>query len=190
MDNEQLEKRIKWLDDERNKDKRIISNLEDRIFELETKLKGLNDKDREFESDITRLRTTITKVDDFEHTLDRFQADRKKAHKDQEKLFRGWITDAKKDLRTQLRGVETQQKKLIEELKRIKELENQMQARIDEETRFNASLREMEKSAGDIKKDYKDYQRETKAIKVERQKEVKRLTDVQGEQDALRKRVS
>ena len=189
MDNEQLEKRIKWLDDERRKDKSIIAELEDRLHDLEGKLKTYDEKDREFESDLTRLRTSITKVDSFEDNLDSFQAERKKANKDQEKLFRGWINDAKKDLRTQLRGVETQQKKLLEDFKRVKELEKQMSARIDEETRFNASLREMEKSAGDIKKEYKEHQRETKTIKVERQKEVKRLTDVQGEQDALRKRV-
>ena len=189
MDNEQLEKRIKWLDDERRKDRAVISELEDRLHELEIKLKTYDDKDREFESDLTRLRTTVSKVDGFEENLDRFQAERKKANQDQEKLFRGWITDAKKDLRTQLGGVETQQKKLLEEIKRIKELEKQMDARIEEETRFNASLREMEKNAEDIMKEYKEYQRETKSIKVERQKEIKRLTDVQGEQDALRKRV-
>ncbi len=189
MDNDQLEKRIKWLDEERTKDKAILSDLEDRLHTLEAELKSQADKDRDFESDLTRLRTSITKVDSFEENLDTFQAERKKAVKDQEKLYRGWINDAKKDLRTQIRGVETQQKKLIEDLKRVKELEKQMDARIEEETRFNASLREMEKSAEDIQKEYKDYQRETQSIKAERQKEVKRLTDVQGEQDALRKRV-
>ena len=34
MDNEQLEKRIKWLDDERRKDKTIISELENRLLNL------------------------------------------------------------------------------------------------------------------------------------------------------------
>ena len=115
MDNEQLEKRIKWLDDERRKDKAIIAELEDRLHKFETKLKTYDEKDREFESDLTRLRTSITKVDSFEDNLDSFQAERKKATKDQEKLYRGWINDAKKDLRTQLRGVETQQKKLLDD---------------------------------------------------------------------------
>ena len=35
MDNEQLEKRIKWLDDERRKDKAFISDLEGRLLDLE-----------------------------------------------------------------------------------------------------------------------------------------------------------
>ena len=38
MDNEQLEKRIKWLDDERRKHSSIISELENKLLNLEEKL--------------------------------------------------------------------------------------------------------------------------------------------------------
>ena len=38
MENEQLEQRIQWLDDERRQDKALISELEDRLFNLEGKL--------------------------------------------------------------------------------------------------------------------------------------------------------
>ena len=34
MDNEQLEQRIQWLDDERRKDKAMISELEDRFHQV------------------------------------------------------------------------------------------------------------------------------------------------------------
>ena len=125
MDNEQLEKRIQWLDDERRKDKIIISDLEDRLLDLEGKLDSLEAADREFDSDITRLRTTVTKVDDFETELSAFRLERKKELKDQEKIVKTWIADAKKMLRTQIQGVETQQKKQIEDIKKIKELDKE-----------------------------------------------------------------
>ena len=189
MENEKLEKRIQWLDEERRKDKAIISELEDRLLDLENKLNVFDQKDREFDSDITRLRTSVARVDDFETDLGAYRVDRKKEIKDQEKLIKSWIEDAKKMLRTQIQGVETQQKKLIEDTKQIKELDKQMGTRIEEETRFNASLREMEKSFSDVQKDYKEYQRESRTAKEERQKEVKRVADLQGEQAALRKRV-
>jgi chromosome segregation ATPase len=64
-----------------------------------------------------------------------------------------------------------------------------MKTRIEEETRFNASLREMESSFGDVQREYKEYQREARSAKEERQKEAKRIADMQGEQTALRKRV-
>ncbi len=189
MDNEQLEKRIKWLDDERRKDKTIISELENRLLKLEEKLNAVNTKTREYDSDLTRLRTSVTRVDDFETDLGVFRLDRKKELKDHEKMTKSWIADAKKDLRTQLRGLETQQKKLLEENKKIKILENDMNTRVEEENRFNASLREMENSYDDIKKDNKEYQRDIKAAKLEREKEIKRVADMQAEQSALRKRV-
>jgi len=189
MDNEQLEKRIKWLDDERRKDKTIISELENRLLNLEEKLNAVDQRSREYDSDITRLRTSVSRVDDFEADLGVLRTDRKKEMKDQEKLTKSWITDAKKDLRAQLRGLETQQKKLLENIKQIKVLDKEMKTRVEEENRFNASLREMENSFDDIQKDYKNYQRETKTAKQDRQKEIKRVADIQAEQSALRKRV-
>lgn len=189
MDNEQLEKRIKWLDDERRKDKTIISELENRLLNLEEKLDAVDTKNREHDSDITRMRTSVTRVDDFEADLGVFRMDRKKELKDHEKLVKSWIADAKKELRAQLRGLETQQKKMLEDIKRVKALEKDMKTRVEEENRFNASLREMENSYDDIQKDYKEYQRDTKAAKQERQKEIKRVADMQAEQSALRKRV-
>ena len=189
MENVQLEKRIKWLDDERRKDKATISELEDRLQELEGKLDASNKKQVEFDSDITRLRTSITRVDDFENGLADFRVERKKELKDYEKITKSWISDAKKNLRTQIQGIEKQQKTLGEDFKRVKDLEKNMKTRIEEEIRFNASLRETEKNISEIKQEYIEYQRYSRSAKEERQKEVKRITDLQGEQSALRKRV-
>ena len=189
MENEQLEKRIKWLDDERRKDKAIISELGDRLEELEAKLDTASRKQTEFDSDITRLRTSITRVDDFDNGLADFRLERKKELKDFEKLTKSWINDAKKNLRAQIQGIETGQKSLVEDYKQVKDLDKKMTTRIEEETRFNAVLREMEKDVGDIDQQYKEYIRYSRSAKEERLKEVKRITDLQGEQTALRKRV-
>jgi chromosome segregation ATPase len=189
MENEQLEKRIKWLDDERRKDKAIISELGDRLEELEAKLDTASRKQTEFDSDITRLRTSITRVDDFDNGLADFRLERKKELKDFGKLTKSWINDAKKNLRAQIQGIEAGQKSLVEDYKEVKALDKKMTTRIEEETRFNAVLREMEKDVGDIDQQYKEYIRYSRSAKEERLKEVKRITDLQGEQTALRKRV-
>jgi chromosome segregation ATPase len=189
MENEKLEKRIKWLDDERRKDKAIISELEDRLIKLEGKLEASENKQKEFDSDMTRVRAAIVKVDDFENGLSDFKLERKKYFKDYEKDVKSWINDAKKMLKTQIQGVETQQKKTLDDFKLVKDLDKEMKTRIDEETRLTATLREMESNFDDIKRDYKEYQRESKSVRDERKKEAKRIADVQGEGTALRKRV-
>lgn len=189
MDNDQLEKRLEWLDDERRKDKTLLSVLEERLLEMEGRLDSLGKKDQEMDSDLTRLRTSVSKVDDFEAELGSLRVDRKKEIKDQEKLYKGWIADAKKILGAQIQGLETQQKKILIDFKRVKELENAMATREDEESRTNKSLRELEKSFSDVQKGFKGIEQDAKTIKVERQKDIKRSADIQGEISAVRKRM-
>ena len=189
MDNDQLEKRLQWLDDERRKDKTLLSNLENRLLKLEGKQESLQKKDLELDSDLTRLRTAVTKVDDFEAELGSSRVDRKKELKDQEKLFKGWIADAKKLLTAQINGLETQQKKVLEDFKRVKDLEKEMNTRIEEETRLSKSLRDLDKSFSDVLKGFKEVEQAAKTIKVERQKDIKRAADIQGEISAARKRM-
>lgn len=189
MDNEQLEKRLQWLDDERRKDKTLLSDLENRLVAIEGKLDSLQKKDQEMDSDLTRLRTSVTKVDDFEAELGSLRVDRKKEIKDQEKTYKGWIADAKKLLNAQIQGLETQQKKIIADFKRVQELEKEMAAREEEESRINSTLRDLDKSFSDVQKGFKAIEQDAKTIKVERQKEIKRTADIQGEISAVRKRM-
>jgi len=189
MDNEQIEKRLGWLDDERRKDKTLLSDLEKRLLEIEGVLDSLQKKDREIDSDLTRLRTSVGKVDDFEADLGAIRVDRKKEVKEQEKLYKGWIADAKKLLTTQLHSLEAQQKKILDDFKRVKELEKQMGARIEEETRVGTSLRELDKSFSDVQKGFKEVEQVAKTIRVEHQKDIKRSGDIQGEIIAARKRM-
>jgi chromosome segregation ATPase len=189
MDKETLEQRIKWLDDERRKDKAIISELQDRLVELEGKLDTTDKKYLEIDSGLTRLRTSVARVDDFESGLSDTRMEWKKEVKEQEKVIKSWIQDAKKDLLAHIQGVEATQKTQIEEFKLVKELEKKMRTREEEETRFNALLREMEKEINDAKKDFDYIQRESRKSIEERQKELKKVTDLQSEQTAIRKRV-
>jgi chromosome segregation ATPase len=189
MENDQLEKRLQWLDDERRKDKTLLSNLENRLLKIEGKQDSLSKKNQELDSDLTRLRTSVTKVDDFEAELGSFRADHKKEIKDQEKVIKGWITDAKKLLAAQINSVETQQKKILEDFKRVKNLEKEMGIRIEEDSHINKSLRDLEKSFSDVQKGFKEMEQAAKTIKVERQKDIKRSADIQGEISAARKRM-
>ena len=138
---------------------------------------------------LTRLRTSIGRVDYFEEALADFRVDRTKAINEFEKDVKNWIEDAKKVLRTQIEGLEGQMKAHQEEFKRIKELEKEMSARVEEEDRLSNQFNDLDKEFRDIKRKSEDLVRQSRVHKEERQKEIKRLTDIQGEQSAIRKRV-
>ena len=189
MDTEQLQKKIEWLDEERRRDKDTIQKMEEKIFLLEGKIDGSEKKAQEMDSDLTRLRTSIGRVDDFEEALADFRVDRTKAINEFEKDVKNWIEDAKKVLRTQIEGLEGQMKAHQDELKRVKDLEKEMSARAEEEDRLSNQFNDLDKEFRDIKRKSEDLVRQSRIHKEERQKEIKRLTDIQGEQSAIRKRV-
>jgi len=189
MDTEQLQKKIEWLDEERRRDKDTIQKMEEKILLLEGKIDGSEKKAQEMDSDLTRLRTSIGRVDDFEEALADFRVDRTKAINEFEKDIKNWIEDAKKVLRTQIEGLEGQMKAHQDELKRVKDLEKEMSARVEEEERLSNQYNDLDKEFRDIKRKSEDLVRQSRVHKEERQKEIKRLTDIQGEQSAIRKRV-
>ncbi len=189
MDTEQLQKKIEWLDEERRRDKDTIQKMEEKIFLLEGKIDGSEKKAQEMDSDLTRLRTSIGRVDDFEEALADFRVDRTKAINEFEKDVKNWIEDAKKVLRTQIEGLEGQMKAHQDELKRVKDLEKEMSARAEGEDRLSNQFNDLDKEFRDIKRKSEDLVRQSRIHKEERQKEIKRLTDIQGEQSAIRKRV-
>lgn len=189
MEHEQLSKKIEWLDEERREDKKIIKQLEEKVLSLEGKLDGSEKKFKEMDSDLTRLKTSLARVDDFDDTLADFRLERKKAKNEFEKDAKSWIEDSKKVLRTQISGLEDQLTTFQEGMKRVRDLEKEMAARVEEESRINNSIQELEREFQDIQRQSEELSRQAKVTKQERQKEIKRMTDMQGEQSAIRKRL-
>lgn len=189
MDLEQLTKRVEWLDEEHRKDNTKLKELEDKIAVLEGKLDAANKRNQELDSEVTRLRTTLARVDDLDDALAEFRVESSRQYQDFEKEVKSWIEDAKEVLRSQFQGLDTRLKSLREELPRIEDLEKRMSIREEEETRINTTLGELQKEIDNLERSSEEQKRQFRLAKEERQQELKRLTDLQGEVTALRKRL-
>ena len=86
MEFEQLAKKVQWLDDERRKDKNYIAHLEERILSLEGKLTVSGKKNLELDSELTRLKTLVNRMDKFDEALGINRAEFHKAISEQEKI--------------------------------------------------------------------------------------------------------
>ena len=189
MEIEQLEKRIEWLDGEQRKDKNRIGELEDKIRSLEGKLDAVLKKDVELDGEVTRLRMTLARVDDFDEALANLRIESGRNQKELEKQTRNQIEDAKALLSSRIEGVNTSVEQLRTGFDPIPELEKQMSARIDEEIRLNNSVSELKKKIDDIDRVTEEQLRQYRLIEENRQRDNKRLTDLQGEVSAARKRL-
>ena len=75
---EQLEKRIEWLDNERRNDKTLIAALQSRLENADTENAALRLRLGDIESDITRLNTLITRVEQYDLDINRIKTESKK----------------------------------------------------------------------------------------------------------------
>ena len=188
MEIEQLAKRVEWLDDERRKDKNTISRLEEQAVALEKKLATAEHQSAELLGEITQLRTVITRMDQFDQAMVQQRAEVNRQIKEQEKLFGQRDDEITSVLRAEIRTFETSLLDLRKELSTIRELKKDVQARVLEEIRLARLIDEVGKNLDDLRINEEDQSRTYRLIEDGRRQDVKRLTDLQGEVTALRKR--
>jgi len=189
MDLEQLTKQVEWLDEEHRKESKKIKDLENKILSLEGKLDAADKKNKELDSEVTRLRMALTRVDDLDDELAGFRVEQGRKEKEFEKEVKGWIRETKNVIRTQIQGQETQMETLREEFSKVEEIERQMSLRIEEENKLHNTIGDVRKDINTLQRESEERKRQMSLAKEERQQELKRITDVQGEVTAIRKRL-
>lgn len=188
MDMDQLEKRVEWLDEERRKDKATIAALQKRIVELEG---GLDKSAKELKAlgtDITRMGVQIGKIDTVEQALDKHRTDVKTEIDAQEKRAKRREQEAKK---RQDMDLETMNKSLAgfkDQVEKIAKFREEVVALRDTASRLDRDLNELETRVKELDGRDAEYTRQFRSIQEDQRQESKKVTDIQGEVAALRKR--
>ncbi|KAA3643266.1 MAG: hypothetical protein DWQ07_22380 [Chloroflexi bacterium] len=188
MDNDNLVKRVEWLDEERLNDKNTISDLLKRIAKLEGALDKANQEIKDAGSEVTRLGVMVAKVDDFDDALKLHRAEVKKELGDQEKQGKKREEEIKKVLRIETDAVNKAVEETRKELEALPKMEEQIKLRIEEEARLNKGIDGVRATIDEVLKNEKEFVRTTRSLEDDRRQDNKRLTDLQGEFSAIRKR--
>ena len=69
MEFDQVLKQLEWLNDERRKDKDILSKQEERLTTMEGRISAANQQIKDQNSEIVRLTTVVSRMDDFDSAL-------------------------------------------------------------------------------------------------------------------------
>jgi chromosome segregation ATPase len=189
MEMDQIRKQVDWLDDERRKDSTKISSLEERLAALENNISPLSKQLKDLSGEITRLNTLITRMDNFDEKLQKTQISSKEQDESLEKQFRRSMDENDKMLRSEIRSLERALGDVNKELDQLPELKRSMTARIEEENRLSGLLDELREKITTVRRDEEEYNRTIRLLDDGRRQDSKRLTDLQGEVSALRKRM-
>jgi DNA repair exonuclease SbcCD ATPase subunit len=189
MELDQILKRVQWMDDERRKDKDTISKLETRILALEGNLSGANQQVKELSSEITRLATIIIRMDQYDTNLTQQRLETKKQIEELFKDTKKREEETEKIRRVELRNLDATIFELRKELEILPKLEKGIQSRVEEENRLNRAIDELRSKIETFRRSEDEYTRTYRLLEDGRRQDSKRLTDLQGEVAATRKRV-
>ncbi len=188
MDLDQIVKRLEWIDSERRKDKTIIATLEDRLAASEGMIPALVQQIRELSGEVSRLSAQLARFDTIETNVAQVRVDLSRQIDAVEKARLEHDREVEK---ARLADNETLTR-TISEVRRgldpIPDLKKNLVARQEEEFRLSRLIEEVEKKVVDTHRYDEEYRRSLRLLDEGRRQDTKRLTDVQGELAALRKR--
>jgi len=188
MDQSQLEKRVAWLDDEHRKDKNLIAMLEERINALENRIGISEQQNKDLSGELTRLSTITGRMDHFDESLVQHRAEFNKQFKNQIAQTEQRADEITNVLRAEIRGFENSLSDVRKGLEPIPGLRADIQARVQEEQRLAQLITDLQQDASSLRRNEEEQSRVYRLIEDGRRQDGKRLTDVQGELTAVRKR--
>ena len=190
MEFEQLVKRLEWLDEEHRKTRTSIITLEERMSALEGGIDAVAKQIKPLNKQIADVASTAARLDQFDKIFAKQREDMNKAIEDIEKRHLKRETEVSKRHQEDFKPIH----KAIEELRQSIESEfppikRDIKARILEENRLNAAIKELKPPIDDAVRIAQEAIRTQRVFDESRKTEAKRVADLQGEITAVRKRV-
>lgn len=189
MEVDQIQKQVDWLDGEHRKDKKVLDALEGRLTALEGNLPPLIHQIKDVDGELTRVSAMLSRFDQFDNGLLQQRVESKQYFDELERQFKKREEESEKVRRVELRSLDSSLAELRKELEPIPEIKRSLKARVDEDNRLSKMIDELRVKIEGVRRSEEEYTRTYRLLDDGRRQDAKRLTDLQGEVSALRKRV-
>jgi chromosome segregation ATPase len=189
MDIDQIQKRIQWVEEDRRKEKDTIALLENKLISLEGNLAASVEQNKNLSSEITRLSAVITRMDQYDQSLVRTRMESKQAVDELDKAIKLRIDESEKVQRVQIKSFDGVFADIQKQIEVIPKLDKNIQARVDIEIAIRRSLDDLRGKIDAVRIEEEEYTRTIRLLEDGRRQDAKRIVDLQGEVNALRKRM-
>jgi len=189
MENEEIVKRIEWLDGERRKDRQTINELQEQVSKLQEVIALQKRELSNINKDNKKSFSSVVRLDEYEETNAKLKAELAKSQRLIEKrldTMEQTIAAQRSDDR------DTYNKKMLElqgEIKALNELKKSLQSRGEDDFRLNQKLEDLARQLADQRSSSDEQSRLVKILDDNYRVESKRLSDLQVELNTLRKRI-
>lgn len=189
MEPEEIEKRLDWLDSERQKDKTHIAELKDQISILDDLIRKQNNQIENLEGEVKQASAAAARVEKFENTFAQSKIDTLKMITEQSAKIPPIEAKLEKHRQEDFDALNKQIVETRNSIPNVNELKKSLQVRIEEEFRIGRQLEELQKKIPDLRSVDEDLARAQKMMTDEFHMDSKRVADLSVETTSLRKRV-
>ncbi len=188
MEIEQLTKRLEWLDDERRKDKSTIATLENKLEKLEEKLNATRKEVSTLTGSLSQFNLVFGKIEQIEKNLAETKIDLGKVGEGLERSRKESEHEQELKRISDIDGITSTIQEIRKSTLPITELKKGQKVLDTDISSLKQQMQKLDNKFVDIQEIYDEYQRAQKMFDNSRKTENKRITDLQGEISAYRKR--
>jgi len=188
MDLDQIVTRMEWLDEERRKDKTAIMSMEERLKGIESNVRNFGTQYNELSGEMTRLTVLLSRIEQVEGSISQVKVDLTRSIDAVEKQRVDATRESDKTRRADMEGISKSIGDLQKGLDGMSDIRKTLQLRVDEEFRLGKLIDGLKNEIVEGRRGDEDYKRSQRIMEDNHRQDSKRLSDLQAEISAIRKR--
>lgn len=189
MDLSQALQTLKWLDEERRKDRAMISKLEERLQEQERRIARKTAQIEELQSALTRLEGRLSKIDDFEQMVSTYKKEMTFQLERRDETWHKERAEAKRLRRLEHEAMKEHLNRLEKELRVLPRYDEQLDARQAEEERMSGKIQSLESTVADQDKRIEDATNAVAYLEERRRSDHRRLIEAEQSFPKIHKKI-
>jgi len=186
---DRLEKKVQWLDDERRKDKSDLASLQNQIKSLMSENTSLRQSLKESDERISDLAIKLSSFEKYDARIERVQTDLAKKIKESEENSDSISAEQNKRFKFELENINKAITNLVPLSDSITDVQTELKSHQVEFTRLTRAIEEVKDKVTSVGRFDEDYKRSLRLIEESTRQDAKRISDLQGEVIAQRKRL-
>lgn len=180
---------IKWLDEERRKDKAEIAKLEERLQEQTRQIAQQSTQIQELQTTLAEVRRSLSKIGEFEQMVTNFKKEVNFQFQERDETWRKERNEAKRLRRIEHESLKKQLGSMEKDLRVLPRYDEELSARKSEEQRLSDAIQHLEATVADLDNRLEDPEKAVSYLEERRRSDHRRLTELEQEIPDLHRKI-
>jgi chromosome segregation ATPase len=189
MDLSQALQTVKWLDEERRKDRATIARLEERLKEQERRIARQATRTEELQTSLSRLEGMLSRIDEFEQMVANYKKELTFQLEQRDETWRKDRAEAKRLRRLEHEAMKEHLSRLEKELRVLPGYDERLSARKAEQERMSEKVQSLEAVVADLDKRIDEPTNAVSYLEERRRSDHRRIIEVEQNIPELHKKI-